>query len=524
MVHMSLTASSPRSAQPERALVPLWPHQLAMLRRCIDIEAGAAGTDKAVAVIGDVAGAGKTFVVLALAMSRPGCTVLVVPHNIYAQWRDSIERFAPSMRCRQIADYAAISSLYFDKNALVDGHDLLLVTSLFYSTLASTLSTVGKKVARAVFDEADSIADLLRFRLPADMVWLVSATVHSLVKNERGVEMLKAGAYNVPPSDVQSCRCDAAFVAEATQLPTPETVVIMTEDVHADILASVMSGYRSDINTYDFSRVSTKASSSKHALEILTSGCTSEIDACTAALKECEEKPEIDTSEYKNQLARATERREAVWRRMSEADMCPICYNPLDGDIAVAKCCANPFCEACVRAWVKQCGGSVKCPMCKAALQVVSMRPNAGAAEPEPPSARSEFGTRRDLDKVQNATRVILGRMQEDPDARFIVFSDSGRIMKSIADHLPVTSGALDGGSSKAIEKVARDFRTGDTRVLMVDSSLFGCGMDFPFVTDVLIMHELSADMTHQVVGRAQRPGRHCPLRVFKFLHDNEVR
>jgi len=519
---MLLTASSPRAPQPERGQVPLWPHQLAMLRLCADIEARVAGTDKAVAVIGDVAGAGKTFVVLALTMSRPGCTVVVVPHNIYGQWRDSIQRFAPSLRCKLIADYAAISSLYFQKDELVDGHDLLLVTSLFYSTLASTLATVGKEVARVVFDEADSIAGLLRFRLPAGMVWLVSATVHSLANGSK----LTAGAYDVNLADVRSCRCEPAFVADATRLPEPEETLVVSHDAHADVLVSVMGGHDSDINTYDFACVSTAVSTAKEALETLTVGCVAEIKDCTEALEALLDTPEIDTKEYEKRLASANARLEAVRRRMSEAEMCPICYEPLDGDVAVAKCCANPFCESCVRGWVKV---NPKCPLCRAALKVVCMRKQSSLpvsvrpADDKVQPAGGQYHTRRELDKVQNALLVIAGRLEESPDARFIVFSDSGGILTRIARGLAVGSGALDGGSAKAIEKGANAFRSGETRVLMADSSLFGCGMDFPFVTDVLIMHDLSADMTHQVIGRAQRPGRTSRLRVFKFLHDNEL-
>jgi superfamily II DNA or RNA helicase len=464
-----LTAASPRATQPVGAEVKLWPHQLAMLRRCVDAESRVARTPNAVGVIGDVAGAGKTFVVIALAMSRPGCTVVVVPHNIYGQWRDAIERFAPTLRYAMIADYSSISSLYAGGEALIKDNDLLLVTSLYYSSLASTLSTVKDSVTRVVFDEVDSIVDTLRFKIPADMLWLMSATVHTLAV--KGV--LKAGAYEIPLALLQTCRCEPEFVAASTALDPPIEHVIVSDSDSVDILASVMTGPElTAVNTYDYSHISTEVASSDEALAHLKDSLTADVAECTEEIRAAARPgSRLNIDKFRERLNEAASKLNS----MKKAEV--------------------------------------------AVLSAAMDRLSAG------PAAEGAYGTRSDCDKVDNALLVIARRRAEDAHARFIVFSSSPRVLTDIQAPLEaggVTCAALDGGNADAIDTAARSFKTGETPILMVDSTLFGAGMDFPHVTDVLILHALPDDLLHQVIGRAQRPGRTSTLRVYQFLHPNE--
>lgn len=460
-----LTAASPRATQPVGAEVKLWPHQLAMLRRCVDAESRVARTPNAVGVIGDVAGAGKTFVVISLAMSRPGCTVVVVPHNIYGQWRDAIERFAPTLRYAMIADYSAISSLYAGGEALLRENDLLLVTSLYYSSLASTLSTVKDSVTRVVFDEVDSIVDTLRFKIPADMLWLMSATVHTLAV--KGV--LKAGAYEIPLALLQTCRCEPDFVAASTTLEPPIEHTIVSENDSVDIISSIMTaGELTAVNTYDYSSISTEVKTADDALATLKASLQADVEECSEEIR-LGSRPgsRLNIDQFRARLNVSGSKLNAL----------------------------------------------------KQAELAVAARPRA------PKDHAGPYGTRSAGDKVDNALLVIAGRRAEDAHARFIVFSSSPRVLTDIQGPLEaggVTCAALDGGNADAIDKAARSFKTGETPILMVDSTLFGAGMDFPHVTDVLILHALPDDLLHQVIGRAQRPGRTTVLRVYQFLHPNE--
>jgi hypothetical protein len=300
------------------------------------------------------------------------------------------------------------------------------------------------------------------------MLWLMSATVHTLAVGTR----LKAGAYDVSLTVVQTCRCDPAFVAASQTLEPPVETVVVSEDDAIDVMASVLTGGElTAVNTYDYSAISTSVETAKETLDALTTRYTTDVAECEQEIR-TGSRPgsKLNLDNFRSRLDVA-QRMLATIRRTAAA---------------------------------------------------VQARP---VARPSIVSEAGPYGTRRACDKVDNALLVIAGRRAEDPLARFIVFSSGARVLTDIQGPLEaggVICSALDGGSADAIDAAARRFRTGETPILMVDSTLFGAGMDFPHVTDVLIMHALPDDLMHQVIGRAQRPGRATTLRVYQFLHPNE--
>jgi hypothetical protein len=47
--------------------------------------------------------------------------------------------------------------------------------------------------------------------------------------------------------------------------------------------------------------------------------------------------------------------------------------------------------------------------------------------------------------------------------------------------------------------------------------------MNLENTTDVVFLHKTNLSMKHQVIGRAQRPGRTSQLKVWELLHGNEI-
>ena len=58
--------------------------------------------------------------------------------------------------------------------------------------------------------------------------------------------------------------------------------------------------------------------------------------------------------------------------------------------------------------------------------------------------------------------------------------------------------------------------------VLLADSSMYGCGMNFENTTDIIFIHKINPEMEKQVIGRAQRPGRVGVLNIHRLVHPNE--
>ena len=80
----------------------------------------------------------------------------------------------------------------------------------------------------------------------------------------------------------------------------------------------------------------------------------------------------------------------------------------------------------------------------------------------------------------------------------------------------------LDKGNISDIDKSVNDYKYGDAKILLSNSTLFGCGMNFENSTDIIFVHKMNEDMEKQVIGRAQRMGRKSALNIIYLHYENE--
>ena len=123
--------------------------------------------------------------------------------------------------------------------------------------------------------------------------------------------------------------------------------------------------------------------------------------------------------------------------------------------------------------------------------------------------------------------RHILEKNQSQEKKKYIVFSDfynTFRFIKDTLDEMKIKYLELDGGSIETIDKAVKEYREGDSQVLLSNSTFFGCGLNMEFTTDIIFMHKMEKGTEKQVIGRAQRPGRTQPLRIHYIYYDNEER
>jgi SNF2 family DNA or RNA helicase len=197
-----LNSSSPRATQPTNTDVKLKDHQLALLYHAMRLEddimlrnavtwrnndRGKKEAERrgikyvptvneipAIAALTDKAGAGKTFVAISLVCKdiekkKQGCTVVVVPQTILAQWKAAVKEFAPNMKCAVVQDYMSASALMYGDTSILKDNQLVIVDSLYCDTLASVVQTSGTTLHRVIYDEVDTI-EVVRRILPANMI------------------------------------------------------------------------------------------------------------------------------------------------------------------------------------------------------------------------------------------------------------------------------------------------------------------------------------------------------------------
>jgi hypothetical protein len=230
---------------------------------------------------------------------------------------------------------------------------------------------------------------------------------------------------------------------------------------------------------------------------------------------------------------------ELIYERLEKNNCCPVCYEFFetccDGEETNKKkiyitstCCNNKICEQCIENWYKM--GKRSCIFC-----------NKNDVEKE--SLVSYYKDSNDDVEIEHniiknddinfeikeySKNIYLKKFIEnlkDKDCKVIIFSDYSNIFQYIQE-LCIDNNInyidLDKGNIKDIDKAVNDYKFGNAKILLSNSTLFGCGMNFENSTDILFVHKMNETMEEQVIGRAQRMGRKNTLNIIYLQYENE--
>ena len=159
-----LNEDSELYSQPKNADITLKTHQLAMLKRCIEIENI---PNNNYGIMNDKPGTGKTYVILGLiaeTLQENSTNIIIVPQNIYSQWCTSIERFSKKITYKKFINYDNIIQLYTKPEILYESN-IILTTSSYYHIISTTLSSLNININRVFFDEIDSISNIISTKI-----------------------------------------------------------------------------------------------------------------------------------------------------------------------------------------------------------------------------------------------------------------------------------------------------------------------------------------------------------------------
>jgi SNF2 family DNA or RNA helicase len=128
-----------------------------------------------------------------------------------------------------------------------------------------------------------------------------------------------------------------------------------------------------------------------------------------------------------------------------------------------------------------------------------------------------------EVHKLEVFAKIITELKAEQ---KIIIFSDYPSVFKDIEAYFDVKNikfVTLDKGTITEIDKSVERYKNGDAQILIADSTMYGCGMNFENTTDIILIHKINSEMEKQVIGRAQRPGRASVLQIHRLLHLNEL-
>ena len=525
------------------AKIRLFPHQQSMVAKMIEMES-TPRKNTFIGVLKDPPGSGKSFPLLALMLYEKrqfGRTqnLLVIPHNIHKQWLKYIEDFSDELQAMSLMYHGDITSLFYDARPLFE-YDIIITTSTFYDMVTSTVSQIGAWFNRVVLDEIDSIAFFTMAQVPAQSVWLVSASA----------ELTKSGVY-MEYAKRNGIVCDPLFIKRSINLPPAIVEHHTCHNEYVDILKKVLekdkmkSVYAVDYSPFRFEYLRNEdvITNPKQLLSATFRDACLALHATIDLVKTLEKGakyqsylPEILGKKInkKNALEKTVNNIIATMGRSK----CPMCCDdyaaqrPGDSEPrkrVVTKCCGLLLHKDCMKTWVNK---VARCPRCcvefddkekEGGLQTglsekekeeEYVLPDEEPVEPLPTPSPLK-------DKIPEF-RAILEKECARDNFRILVFSEmTGTFLKitPILKEKDLKYSEIE-GNQYTMDRAMTEYKSGKKPILLVDAQSYGSGMSMPETSCVIVCHRSEREL--QVVGRAQRLGRVDQLHVHHLVYPGE--
>lgn len=505
------------------------------------------------------------------------CTIVVAPHSMASYWHAHAGAYSARWGALLVSRSRDLEAMAAALRGLARGDPgaprCLVVSATFFREAVSASAFHGVTFERAVFDEADTVtagsAPYGASQKLARFCWLVTGSCQNLVSNalRKDVVVMRHSTQPErfpvarlslrvrspfvrdmlePSAPATACAegamqrlfvvCDAGFVDASFRLPPPELhSVPCAPDVHSRILAgAVPAAVISRLEAGDVAAAidllqPTGAGNEDSVVEAAVRHLSNERDVAAAQLGYARTRPyatadarERAVERYSRSLEDAARRLAAVEDRIRGSTECPICFDAHGDRKTVLTCCQTSFCLRCIAQWMQQ--GRASCPTCRAGLTPSSMlvchEAQPRASKPESVSIGG-VGFIPGGGRLENLERFAAHAASQPGPSRLLVFSDNGYVLetggvRAALQRHGVAVRTLKGNSNTVAAAMA-EFRQSERSALLVNCQYYGCGMDMSAATDLVFVHSIDKGMHAQVVGRAQRPPRSTPLRVWSF-------
>ena len=197
---------------------------------------------------------------------------------------------------------------------------------------------------------------------------------------------------------------------------------------------------------------------------------------------------------------------------------CAICYDKISKPV-LFPCCGHVFCGQCIFDSIK--AGIKNCVYCNAPLDMSKI---TLLTEKESKKKNKQKDVDHIRPRLDECIHQIQSIFEENKEAKLLIFSEFDGTFKKVSEKLSTMEIKYEQiqGSSAHIQAMIKRFGEGETKILLLNSRAFGVGLNIPQTTHMIIYHKMPENMTIQVIGRAQRAGRTCPLKVYQLLSEDE--
>jgi len=537
MDNWKITEKNKKVPQPDKIKIPLLDHQMSMLYKCLQIEKNNYNSENAYGVIADKAGSGKTAVIISLIVAdkilhNKTQNLIVVPQNIHQQWLEEFKKFTEEgfLNVKSFVSYADITELYSRSKEDYKKYDVMITVDLYYNLISEILNQTGINIKRIIFDEIDSVYDLLH-RIEQKRKDLINTRKRN---KEQGLQNTLISSYEDLGSknyftwfisaSFNNCITSKGFIFNDTVIPldklhelmvqcednylensnfkleTPVEKKIECDDI-TDIFFNCLSIVQLEhFNSFSYRRIINKETKKKsdNAEEAMINIVENIYHSYIISKQNIEDytKKNITIESLKQDLKRL--------------------HKDYTGEWLTQQINTISFYEKEKQFNKKLLEEFYKCTS--------NTETNKISLE----TMKKHIINYINNISINNNTKLKhLEKIFENfKNKKMIIFSDSEGSFYEVSkllDKFSIKYSDLKGGTSEAISKIITSYKNNEIDVLLIESSSEGCGMNLENTTDILFLHKTGEVLYNQMLGRALRPGRNSKLSVTTLINKNEI-
>lgn len=507
-----------------------------------------------------------------------GNVLIIVPHTLFHQWKHAIQQ-QTTLSFFEVKTSKALEKLDFLN--LVKTRDVTLMSNTIIRPFMSDPIREKIRWARVVFDEIDSIHFTSTItKPPANFYWLITATWPNFLFQGLYIYMsetflTRRAAQGLHPDLVALLHEDnvtngnnyysrydirsAPFFSEfLTKHPSRGHLVLRTANTFMEqswrtppivderILCESPIAHRI-IGAYVNAEIQEllHAGDIQSALEKLGVSGTSQ-SSLIAALSESREKDlhnlektlafketweyatpaakELALASLRIKISSLKDQIQSLKERITNMkdEICAICFEEPKAPTIVL-CCSRLFCGSCIIQCIQR---NPSCPLCRSSLKYENLRQIEAEAETKEKKLTNKTPVNEVIvERKPKKKDALLKLISDTPNGRFLVFNRYDNPFLEIEGEL-VARGirvANVKGNKDHVSNMLKQFEKGEIRVLLMNSTLAGVGMDLKSASHIVLMHAMRKEEEKQIVGRAIRLGRTEPLKLVRLLHENEL-
>jgi hypothetical protein len=500
-------------------------------------------------VLGDIPGYGKSFSVIGLIsndkmewdesyyLQIPRCVTngLKVIETIEYKTIDTTLLVANTSIIPQWEEYfgysdLAIKSITTKKQASdidPNRYNVIIISPQRFNEFVSRFEEYAWK--RLIFDEPTAVHIPKMTTIQAGFYWFITATYNALIQMVYTHRHFLRDMFSCMGRDIFHriiVKNPDDFVKSSFKMPethfkeykciNPAIIGVIQNAVEPHILEMINAG---DIKGAAEALGCTK-SDTKNLVEVVK-------NKKKHILKEAELKIELykNDSKYKKELENWIKRREEIQKVISDLEEkfknclkgeCPICRCDLESPV-MTPCCNQIFCGGCVFEWLKK---NTTCPLCRSCLrQKDVIYVNEGEESDEKKSITQEIKDDSPKSKPDTIVKIIKSNIKKE-NSRFIIFSsydESFYQIRKALDEAKINCIEIKGTKEVKTKRLSK-YKSGEEKVIFLNSHYNGAGINLEMTTDIILYHEMNNDLKTQIIGRANRMGRKYDLSVHTLI------